>query len=46
ALTKAGFATDKVDATKSAYATQVSKEFAGGASATRYSFEECKAIVK
>ncbi|HEV7717754.1 MAG TPA: hypothetical protein VGO70_02135 [Arsenicitalea sp.] len=46
ALTAGGFANDKVETTKSAYAAQVSKEFAGGPSATRFSFEECKAIVK
>jgi hypothetical protein len=46
ALTAAGFAADKVETTKSAYAAQVSKEFAGGPSATRYSFDECKALVK
>jgi hypothetical protein len=46
ALTTAGFAADKVATTKTDYAAQVSKEFTGGAAATRFTFEECKALVQ
>jgi hypothetical protein len=44
-LAKSGFDTNKIDATKAAYDTQVKGELAGDPANARYSYEECLVLI-